>query len=434
MWRAAIDRSGPRSGAGLAVSFALVLAVAACGGDSGGSKTDDGSGAAGSGNAPSGGSTTRRDGGTPDPGTGAAGAVGGGGAGNAGGGAGAGSGGSAGSTGTPATDAGSSQDSSTAGGMDAAVPATDAPVASGLEGTCLAMIDAATKLITAASAQQKAALNPPYNDANRTVWFYTPGERQGFDTTGPPAPSPEMKQLSEAFLQSALSPDGYVKTQVIREVEATRQRGHYAIRIFGQPSPTATWAWRFEGHHLSINFTVAKCTSIATTPAFMGLNFADAGGKRPLKNEQDLGVQLYMSLSAAQKTAARIQNRMVPERNVQQPKLTGGALASGMTAEQKATLRQLIGQYLGNMAPPLAAARFAEIDAAGFDNIGFVSIDTGLYYRVQGPTFLIEFDNAMGNHVHSVWRDYQGDFGNGFGPDLLKLHYDEAHQDRELPR
>jgi hypothetical protein len=300
------------------------------------------------------------------------------------------------------------------------------------------MIDAATKLLMAVSPQQRNALNPPFSDPNRTEWFYTPGTRQGLDTTGPPAPSPEIRQLTETFLQSALSPDGYVKTQVIREVEALRQRGRYAVRIFGQPSATSTWAWRFEGHHLSLNFTVARCTSIATTPAFMGINGGDAGQRKPLKDEQDLGVQLYMSLSAQQKAAARIQPRGVPERNAQHPKLMGGALASSMTDEQKAILRKLIGEYLGNMVPPLAAIRLAEIEAAGFDNIGFVANDTALYYRVQGPTFLIEFDNTqsspVGNHIHSVWRDYAGDFGAGLGTDLLKLHYEEHHPASALPR
>jgi hypothetical protein len=101
-----------------------------------------------------------------------------------------------------------------------------------------------------------------------------------------------------------------------------------------------------------------------------------------------------------------------------------------MTAPQRDLLMKVIDSYTGLMAPDIAADRLAKIKAAGLDNVAFAwagSIERGQrhYYRVQGPTFLIEFDNSQnnGNHVHSIWRDFQGDFGR----DLLREHITTAH-------
>jgi hypothetical protein len=88
------------------------------------------------------------------------------------------------------------------------------------------------------------------------------------------------------------------------------------------------------------------------------------------------------------------------------------------------------------MAPDIAAARMGKLRSAGFNNIYFAwagGFEHGLphYYRIQGPTFLIEYDNIQNNanHIHSVWRDFSGDFG----ADLLAEHYQGAHRSEASP-
>jgi hypothetical protein len=107
-----------------------------------------------------------------------------------------------------------------------------------------------------------------------------------------------------------------------------------------------------------------------------------------------------------------------------------GLTASRMTPAQQRLLRDLVNEYTSRMVDDIAAERMRRIDAGGFDNVSFVWIGADAlheahYYRVQGPTFLIEFDNVQsgGNHIHSVWRDFNGDFGD----DVLKNHYQVAH-------
>ena len=98
-------------------------------------------------------------------------------------------------------------------------------------------------------------------------------------------------------------------------------------------------------------------------------------------------------------------------------------------AQQK-LLRELVNEYTSRMVDDIATERVRRINAAGFDNVSFAwmgadALHEPHYYRVQGPTFLIEFDNVQtsANHIHSVWRDFNGDFGD----DVLKSHYKSAH-------
>ena len=106
-----------------------------------------------------------------------------------------------------------------------------------------------------------------------------------------------------------------------------------------------------------------------------------------------------------------------------------GVAYSALPAKQQALLTQLIEVYTGNMESEIAAERMAKIKSAGMDKIRFAWLgETGKgkkhYYMVQGPTFLIEYDNTQnnGNHIHSVWRDFNGDFGW----DILRDHLKEV--------
>ena len=213
----------------------------------------------------------------------------------------------------------------------------------------------------------------------------------------------------------------------------------YFFTVFGQPSTTGNWGWRVEGHHISLHFAVANGV-VSSTPSFAGSNPAEVRdgaekGKRVLANLEDTGRALVMALDEKQRATAILPgaapNEIITNNQLDiKPLSPDGLRASAMTGTQRDLLNKLIDAYAGLMAPDVAAARLAKIKAAGVENIGFVwagPVERGAqhYYRVQGPTFLIEFDNTQnnGNHVHSVWRDFNGDFGR----DLLREHIKTAH-------
>jgi hypothetical protein len=259
---------------------------------------------------------------------------------------------------------------------------------------------------------------------------------------------PEQRPLAGALLASALSQRGLVKVDTIMSMEKIlfdkeganrrfpRDPELYFVTIFGKPGTNQTWGWRWEGHHVSLNFTVVNGQEIAVTPSFLGTNPAEVKegprqGLRVLGAEEDLGRTLLRSLTTAQKATAIFTNVALSEvvssdlKKVE-PLKPAGLAAAQMTASQKAMLQQLIEEYVRRYRPELAATDLKKIEQAGFDKISFAWAGSeapgeGHYYRVQGPTFLIEYDNTQNNnnHVHAVWRDFAGDFGE----DILRRHY-----------
>jgi hypothetical protein len=209
----------------------------------------------------------------------------------------------------------------------------------------------------------------------------------------------------------------------------------YFVSIFGTPSAKDTWGWRVEGHHVSLHFTVVNGSLVASSPSFFGSNPAQVRegpkkGLRILGAEEDAARALLQSLDAAQRSKAIINaaapGDMVTMANVEITPLSPSGLAAGeMTAAQRDLLLRLLDVYIGTMATDIAEDRLARARKAGVEKIGFAwagETERGKkhYYRVQGPTFLIEYDNTQndGNHIHSVWRDFNGDFGR----DLLREH------------
>ena len=220
-----------------------------------------------------------------------------------------------------------------------------------------------------------------------------------------------------------------------------RDPERYFFSIFGTPSTRNTWAWRVEGHHLSLHFTVVNGTLVAGAPTFLGSNPAEVRdgpkrGTRVLGLEEDAARSLLESLDASQRATAIINttapNDIVTVASVPiDPLSPVGIPAAALTVSQRALLKQLVDVYAGYMADDIAADRLARIEKAGWDQVAFAwagRLERGQkhYYRVQGPTFLIEYDNTQNdaNHIHSVWRDFNGDFGL----DLLAIHYDKGHR------
>ncbi len=314
-----------------------------------------------------------------------------------------------------------------------------------------AMTTAAASFLASLTPEQRQQASFPLDAEERLRWNFIPNEafpRKGLMLK---AMTPPQRALAQALLKSGLSARGYDTYSAIIELEKVlkviespprfaRDHEAYLFSVFGTPSAQGTWAWRVEGHHVSLHFAVVNGKAVASTPSFAGSNPAEVRegpqkGQRVLGMLEDAGRALVTALDAAQRTTAIINvtapNEIVTSNTLDISPLTPpGLKASAMTAAQRDLLARLIDVYSGLMAPDIAADRIAKLRAAGMENVSFAwagPVERGQkhYYRVQGPTFLIEFDNTQndGNHVHSVWRDFKGDFGR----DLLREHLQAAH-------
>jgi hypothetical protein len=263
--------------------------------------------------------------------------------------------------------------------------------------------------------------------------------------------SEPQRTLAWDLLKTGLSARGFTTARSIMELEnilksvegANRQfaRDHeaYQFSVFGTPGDKKAWGWRFEGHHVSVRFDVVNGALTSSTPSFFGSNPAEVRvdvpgaaprGTRVLGPEEDGARALLDSLDASQKSTAIVNgvapNEMLTSNKLQaDPQSPLGLKASAMTQAQRAKLMALIDVYAGYMTPDVAAERMDRLKKAGLDSIAFAwagETEKGKkhYYRLQGPTFLVEYDNSQndGNHIHSVWRDFNGDFG----ADLLRAH------------
>ena len=318
------------------------------------------------------------------------------------------------------------------------------PSASAQDNVAAKMRAAAEVLIASVDADMRAKLVSAIADEKRTEWHYTPRSRPGLSFADLNA---TQRDAVHKLLRTALSAAGHRKVVniielelVLREVETFglfRDPEKYFVIFFGPPHATAPWGWRFEGHHLSLNFTL-RGSSIATTPSFMGANPAEVRkgakqGQRTLADEEDEGRKLLGLLDASQRATAIIDARTYGDIvTAAQPRVSPlenkGVEARSMTEPQKAQLKKLIDVYAASFEPELRQARLAR-SAEGFESIRFAwagATERGRphYYRVQGPKFLIEYDASQdgGNHIHTVWRDFSGDFGR----DLLRDHYSMA--------
>lgn len=314
-----------------------------------------------------------------------------------------------------------------------------------------AMADAAAQFLRGLTPDQRQRASFPMEATERTAWHFIPTEmfaRHGL-TLG--EMTPPQRTLAHALLESALSERGFLTARAIMDLETVlralepegrflRDPDRYFFSVFGTPAARGTWGWRVEGHHLSLNFTIVNGAMVAAAPLFVGSNPAEVrdgprSGLRVLGRHEDLGRALVMALGEGQRKMALIgadapndiqtMNRLDIE-----PLTPTGIAAAAMTDPQRQMLMQLVDAYISVIAPDIAADRMAEIQKAGLEKITFAwagSTRRGErhYYRVQGPSFLIEFDNTQNdaNHVHAVWRDFNGDFGR----DLLREHLAAAH-------
>jgi hypothetical protein len=308
------------------------------------------------------------------------------------------------------------------------------------------MTDAASKFLGALDAEQGKRATFAFDDKERFRWFFTPQQKAKKSTRfGLPLEdmTADQKKLARALVVASTSEVGYKDVATIMSLESilldfekgtgpVRNPQWYFFTVFGKPTKTGRWGWRVEGHHLSLNFTVDAGKVVSATPSFFGANPAEvksgkSKGLRPLAGSVDKFRALLELLSADEKKVAK-QAKLFPEVE-EAVKVPGvgkpvGLPAAKMTAPQKAALEKLIDVYADRMPPAVADHERARLKTAGFDTIYFAyggseAVEGKPYsYRIQGPTFVIEFVNEQAdagknpaNHIHSAWRNIKGDFG-----------------------
>jgi hypothetical protein len=329
-----------------------------------------------------------------------------------------------------------------------------AGVTSASERSASSMANAANKFLAALSPELRQQATFSVNSEELTRWHYVPAQQ--FPRNGVPirAMSEAQRALAHELLKTGLSQRGYTQATtimvdletILKAIEngsAMRDPEQYCFSIFGTPAAKGVWGWRVNGHHLSLHFNVGNGSVVASAPTFFGSNPAEVRvegpkkGLRVLGDREDTARALMEALDAAQRTTATIEavapNDIVTRTAAKVDPLSPTGLgASSMTPKQRELLMAIIETYTSSMAADIASERLAELRKAGLEKIAFAwagETERGKkhYYRIQGPTFLIEYDNTQndGNHVHSVWRDFYGDFGR----DLLREHVQGVQHD-----
>jgi hypothetical protein len=311
---------------------------------------------------------------------------------------------------------------------------------------------AADAFLKSLGAEHRDRTHFSFDDDRRLDWHFVPKQREGVPYK---ELSPDQRRLADALVFSGLGAKGFEKFDTVRSLEPilreleqgrgpARDPELYYVAVFGTPRDSAPWGWSVEGHHISLNFTLVGPDRIASTPVFLGANPAEVRhgprkGLRALAAEEDAARAVVLSLDAAQRERAvvsAVAPREILSWNSRKadPIQPAGLRAGALSGRQRELLMSVLAEYAGTMAPNIAAARMNALRAAGVDEIHFAwagPIERGQphYYRIQGPSFLVEYDNTQNgaNHIHSVWRDFAGDFGL----DLLATHYERSHKRTE---
>ena len=309
------------------------------------------------------------------------------------------------------------------------------------------MVAAANALLTALSPEQKTKAAYPLTDKERENWNFVPLARSGLPLKDM---NEAQQKLAFALLRTGLSHTGMARAEaiislenVLKELEngaARRDPTLYYVTLFGTPAANAPWGWRFEGHHLSFNFTVADGTHVYFTPSFIGSNPAEVrsgpkSGLRVLREEDDLGRAFVLSLDEKQRQLAvfdqQAPSEIITGNKARVQRLEPvGITAAQLQPKQREALFALTKVYLDRWRPELSESAWKEMVGAGPENLTFGwagGFERGQanYYRIQSPTHLIEFDNTQNqaNHIHTAVRAFKGDFGH----DALADHYAKEH-------
>ncbi len=318
----------------------------------------------------------------------------------------------------------------------------------------VASAEAARALVTALPDSTRSVALLPFEGAVRMGWHFIPTEAIPAGRAGLTLKrmAPAERESAFRLLGTALSPGGYRTARAIMDNEPTlraieeaagtlrliRDPERYFVTVFDTATGAEPWGWRFEGHHLSVNVTGAGAQMPVVAPLFFGANphrvpSGPRAGTRLLAAEEDLARELVAMFTGAARSRAIVSDTtygdILSRDDPKAPELRQvGVAASEMTPPQQAKLRSLLDVYAARMEPSAARAQWERIEAMGFGRLRFVwagSTEVGKahYYRIHGPTVLVEYDNSQNNanHSHTVWRDLENDFGG----DLLRKHYQQ---------
>jgi len=305
------------------------------------------------------------------------------------------------------------------------------------------MAKAATELLASLDSDLKSDAVYAFGDKTRDVWHFFPNwaKRSGIPLS---KLSKKQREPVMKMLTLLLTSDAFKEQENIRLIHGLKKdlnapnnpRHLYFISIFGKPSVESTWGWRFEGHHLSINCTLGGGKNFSVTPSFWGsspikVTKGERKGLEVFKKERALGLALVNSLSGKQKKLAGIERGKGPgattsiSRKAYQPQ--AGIPYSGLNESQQKQLKELVLVFAGKYRPELVKqidGRKKILDTSSM-SFSFVapSGDYVPHYRIQTKEYLIELDNRSGGHVHSAWRDFDGDFGR----DVISEHLKKDH-------
>jgi hypothetical protein len=301
----------------------------------------------------------------------------------------------------------------------------------------------AEELITSSEKQNGTSLTYSFEDSSRENWHFFPNWS---GRTGVPLYrlSKEQRLLVKKMVELLLSEDGFIEYENLRLIHGIRKdlstpdnpMHRYSISIFGTPSIKSTWGWRLEGHHLSLNCTLVDGQTFSITPSFWGaspvrVSNGKYAGMDLFKQEQELSLKLVNSLSASQKQQSKVDSGNGPDAvsrvSRKEYENMAGIPFLDLTEEQQNCVEQIVLLFAEKYRPEIAeqinsrkkifdpsTLRFSYI----FSSRGYIS-----YFCIITNEYLIEFDNQGGNHIHAVWRDFEGDFGR----DLLTDHFRKNH-------
>lgn len=309
--------------------------------------------------------------------------------------------------------------------------------------------ESAIEFLDSLNEKQLQKAQKSFDDLTRHTWHFLPAAMW-------PRPGIPLHELNENqkellfdVLHDFLSESGYNKTKSIIELENVlaeiennpnfRDPELYFTTFYGNPETDEKWAWSFEGHHISLNFTVVNGEA-SFVPRFLGARPSlisqgpREGEKTALHKEEDLGIELIQSMSDEQLGKTIFLEtaywEIATSTSTEVGPLTfNGIMMGELNESQQTLLLDIINEYISAMPEEIAEKRYENLKNEEFSEIEFAwagatRLGEPHYYRIQGKTFLVEFDNTQddANHIHTVWRDFDGDFGK----DLLREHYEHS--------
>jgi hypothetical protein len=306
--------------------------------------------------------------------------------------------------------------------------------------------EAAKSFLATLNDEQRKKAVYVYADKERFNWNFVPTSRNGISFH---EFNPEQEKAALALLKASLSEQGYKKASgimalenVLRKIEGRSQDDtyrdplNYFFTIFGDPNLNLPWGWRIEGHHLALNFSSLNGKITSSTPSFNGSNPGTVAGAKPiLELETELGFLLVNSFSKTQLEKTLFSTEALPEivtgnSRLAKPLTPAGIFFTDLTEVQKRFFRELLATYVNNYQLGFSEKLWKKIERMGYEKLSFawagsLKPGSGHYYRIQGPSLIIEYDNTQNNanHVHTVVRDLTNDFAD----DILREHYQKEH-------